>query len=58
MSIIMNSNNEDLIIKLINAHKDPYKVQKILKHKYRITIDIKSLCKRLHTYVHNIRSRR
>lgn len=58
MSIIMNSNKEDLIIKLINAHKDPYKVQKILKNKYRINIDIKSLCKRLPTYVYNIRSRR
>ena len=58
MSIIMNYNNEDLIIKLIDIYKDPYRVQKILKDKYRINIDIKSLCKRLPTYVYNIRSRR
>tara|TARA_R110002167_G_scaffold48013_2_gene141914 strand:- start:1771 stop:1935 length:165 start_codon:yes stop_codon:yes gene_type:complete len=54
----MNYNNEDLIIKLIDIYKDPYRVQKILKDKYRINIDIKSLCKRLPTYVYNIRSRR
>ena len=54
----MNS-SEDLIIKLLNKHKDPYIVKELLKNQYKIDIDMKSLCKRLPTYVYNnIRSRR
>ena len=46
---------EDLIIKLLNEHKDPYKVKTILLKKYKINMDMKSLCKRLPIYVYNIK---
>jgi hypothetical protein len=58
MSITTKS-NDDLIRHYLNKHNyNVHEVQKVLKKKHSISIDIKSLTKRLPTYVHNFRSRR
>ena len=58
MSITTKS-NDDLIRHYLKKHNyNVHEAQKELKKKHSISIDIKSLTKRLPTYVHNFRSRR